>query len=109
MGKKENAYQAELKARIEKRIEGCYVMKNDPTFLQGVPDLVVLHPNGNWATLEVKRSEAAAKRPNQKYYVDDMNRKGFSAFIFPENEKEVLDEMERSLEARGASRLSGGE
>lgn len=109
MGKKENAYQRELKERIEKRFPGCYVLKDDAGQVQGIPDLVVLHPNGNWATLEVKRCKSAARQPNQEYYVEDMNRKGFSAFIFPENEKEVLDEMERSLEARGASRLSGCE
>lgn len=109
MGKRENAYQAELRDRIEERIPGCYVFKNDPTFRQGVPDLVVLHPNGRWATLEVKREAQASKRPNQDYYVLDMNRKSYSAFIFPENEKEVLDEMESALESGGASRFSGSE
>lgn len=109
MGKLENAYQASLKKKIEARIPGCYVLKNDPSFFQGVPDLVVLHPSGSWATLEVKREANAAHRPNQDYYVNDMNNKSYSSFIFPENEEEVLNEMEQSFEAFRRARISGSE
>lgn len=107
MGKLETAYQAALKKKIEARIPGCYVLKNDPSFFQGVPDLVVLHPSGSWATLEVKREANAAHRPNQDFYVNDMNNKSYSSFIFPENEEEVLDEMEQSFEAFRCARFLG--
>ena len=48
---KESAYQHELKEKISKLLPGSYVLKNDPSWLQGVPDLTILH-NDKWATLE---------------------------------------------------------
>lgn len=96
--KKESDYQAYLKKEIERRLPGSYILKNDPTFVQGIPDLIVLHGE-RWATLEVKRSKDEPHRPNQDWYVDDMSTKSFSAFIFPENEKEVLDGLEQSLKS----------
>lgn len=96
---KENTYQHKLKEKIEKAIPGCYVLKNDPNWLQGIPDLTILNSNGKWATLEVKKSSNESHQPNQDWYVDDMNRKAYSAFIFPENEKEILCELQRALES----------
>lgn len=93
---RENDYQAKLIKKIEKRLPGCIVMKNDPNYIQGIPDLTVLH-NGRWATLEVKRSKDESHQPNQDFYVERMNGMSFSSFIYPENEKEVLDELERSF------------
>jgi hypothetical protein len=49
--------------------------------------------------LEVKPSADASKRPNQEYYVKKFNDMSFSSFIFPENEEEVLNAMERSFKA----------
>ena len=94
---KEGEYQARLKKEIRKRLPGAMVLKNDSSWLQGVPDLTIL--NGDkWASLEVKRSENEEHQPNQDYYVEEMNRMSYSAFIFPENEKEILDELQRALE-----------
>lgn len=95
---REAEYQSKLKKTIEKRLPGCVVLKTDPSQRQGMPDLLILH-NNRWAALEVKRSEKATKRPNQEYYVDKLNNMSYSAFIFPENESEVLNAMERSFEA----------
>ena len=83
----------ELKARFP----GCIVMKNDPTYIQGIPDLLVLHKD-KWASLECKKSANAKKQPNQEYYVDRMNQMSFSRFICPENKEEVLDELQQSFE-----------
>lgn len=104
MGKLENKYQAELKDRIEERFPGSIVLKNDPTFFQGIPDLTVLYSN-KWATLEVKPYEKAPHRPNQDYYVELMNGMSFSAIIFPENEEEVLNELQRAFEHSGSTRI----
>lgn len=98
MAKLENEYQSKLKKKIESRFPGSYVLKNDPSFFQGIPDLVVLHSSGKWATLECKKDSAASHRPNQDYYVEDMNSKAYSSFIFPENEEEVLNAMEQAFE-----------
>ena len=95
---KEAAYQSKLVKRIKDRFPGSIVMKTDPTQRQGMPDLLILHDD-KWASLEVNRSEKAPRRPNQEYYVDKLNEMSFSSFIFPENEEEVLNAMERSFES----------
>ena len=94
---REGEYQSELKKKIQEAIPGSIVLKNDSSWLQGVPDLTVLH-GGKWATLEVKRSAKESHQPNQDYYVGKMNETAYSSFIFPENEKEVLNELQRALE-----------
>ena len=75
---------------------GCIVMKNDPNYIQGIPDLIILW-NDRWAALEVKRSSKASHRPNQEYYVEMMDNMSFSRFVFPQNKEEVLDELQRSF------------
>ena len=96
--KEENKYKTELKKRILKRFPGSIVLHLDPNECQGIPDLLVLYKNHHWAALEGKKHAKAPKRPSQDYYVDLCNSMSFSRVIFPENEKEVLDEMERSFE-----------
>lgn len=93
---KESKFQHDLIKEVKERFPGSIVLKNDPTYIQGIPDLVVLWKD-KWASLEVKRSETASRRPNQKYYVETMNDMSFSAFIFPENKEDVLDAMEQSF------------
>jgi len=97
MAKLERDFQAKLIKELKKRFEGCMVMKLDPDYIQGIPDLLVLYKN-KWATLECKKSAKASKRPNQEHYVKIMNDMSFSAFIFPENKEEVLDELQQSFE-----------
>lgn len=98
LGKKENAFQAELIREIKKLLPGCMVLKNDPEYIQGIPDLTIFY-NNRWATLEVKREIKASHRPNQDYYVKKMNEMSFSRFISPENKKEILDELQSALRA----------
>ena len=94
----ENKFQADLIKELEARFEGCLVLKNDSSHIQGIPDLLVLY-NGKWAALECKKSARSTHRPNQEYYVDKMNEMSFSRFIFPENRKETLDALQRSFES----------
>lgn len=93
----ESAYQRDLIKRIKDRFPGCMVLKNDPNYIQGIPDLVIVHED-RWAALEVKRSEKASHRPNQEYYIQKMDEMSLARFIYPENEEEVLDEVQRSFE-----------
>ena len=88
----ESKFQANLIKEIKREFDGCIVMKNDPTYIQGIPDLVILHKE-RWASLEVKKNAKATHRPNQDYYVEKMNDMSFSRFIYPENKDEVLDEL----------------
>lgn len=75
---------------------GCVVLKNDPNYLQGIPDLTIFYKD-RWATLEVKKSANAPAQPNQRYYVDMMDYMSFSRFIYPENKEEVLHELQQSF------------
>ena len=93
----ENKFQANLIRELKERFPGCIVMKNDPTYIQGIPDLLVLY-NNKWASLECKKSTGAKKQPNQNYYVERMNQMSFSRFISPENKEEVLNELQQTFE-----------
>lgn len=99
LAKLERDFQARLIKELKQRFAGCMVLKNDSSYLQGVPDLLVLY-NDHWATLEVKRSSSAKHRPNQAYYVDLMDKMSFSRFICPENKDEVLGELQGYFQQR---------
>lgn len=101
----ESPYQADLIRRLRERFPGCEILKNDSGYLQGVPDIIILWED-RWAMLEAKRSEKAPTRPNQPYYVNLFNQMSFAAFIYPENEEEVLDALERSFTSRRRTRIS---
>ena len=90
--KLERDFQAKLIKDLKTIFPGCIVMKNDSSYIQGIPDLLILH-NDKWASLENKKSANAAKQPNQEYYVDKMNEMSFSRFIYPENKDLVLEEL----------------
>ncbi len=94
---KESAFQAKLIKDLKAMLPGCVVLKNDPNYIQGVPDLLVLY-NNRWAALECKRSKNASHRPNQEYYISKMDGMSFAAFVYPENREDILDELQRSFE-----------
>ena len=95
----ERNFQRDLIKEIKQRFKGSMVLKLDPQYIQGIPDLLILCGD-RWATLEVKRSQHASRRPNQKFYVKLMNKMSFSRFICPENKEKILNEMERSFKTR---------
>lgn len=94
----ERSFQASLIRELKKRFDGCIVTKLDSSHIQGIPDLLILHGK-HWATLECKRSAKSRHRPNQDYYVERMNEMSFSRFIYPENRKEILDELEQAFQS----------
>ena len=103
----ENKFQANLIKEIKEMFPGCIVMKNDSSYIQGIPDLLVLY-NNKWASLECKKSANAKKQPNQEYYVGKMNEMSFSRFICPENKEEVLHDLQSALQSRRSSRSIRG-
>lgn len=98
MANLERDFQAGLIKELKARFVGCMVMKLDSSYIQGIPDLLILY-NNKWATLECKKNAKAHKQPNQEYYVDRMNTMSFSRFICPENKEEVLDELQQAFES----------
>lgn len=78
---------------------GCMVLKNDPNYIQGIPDLIVLYED-RWAALEVKRDESSPRRPNQEHYVLKMDDMAYAAFIHPQNRKDILDELQQAFRTK---------
>lgn len=89
----ERDFQKKLIKELKARYPNCIVLKNDPRYKQGIPDLLVLC-NDRWAALEVKASAKADHRPNQDLRVESMNSMSYSAFIFPENKEVILHELD---------------
>lgn len=103
----ESEYQAHVMQELRNRFPGCFVMKNDSSYLQGIPDLLMLW-HSKWAALEVKVSARSREQPNQRYYVELLDDMSFAAFIYPENEEEVLDALQHSFQPRRPTRLPRG-
>lgn len=98
---RESQFQAKLIKELKEKFEGCIIMKNDASYIQGIPDLTVLYKN-KWAALECKRDKKAIehskkKQPDQYWYVNRMNGMSYASYICPENKKEVFDDLERAF------------
>jgi 3-hydroxymyristoyl/3-hydroxydecanoyl-(acyl carrier protein) dehydratase len=85
----EAAYQAKLIRKLKRIFPGCVILKNDAQYQQGILDLTLLWKRW-WAMLEVKASANARRQPNQDYFVEQLDHMSFAAYIYPENEEEVL-------------------
>lgn len=101
----ESKFQSDLISELEERFPGCIVMKTDPRYIQGIPDLLILYKK-KWALLECKKSAKESQQPNQGYYVNLLDRLSFSRFIFPENKEEVLNELQQAFQPRRKARIS---
>jgi hypothetical protein len=99
----ESDFQKDFIKEIKRRFPGCIVMKNDPNYIQGIPDLLVLYKK-HWAALECKDYRGASKRPNQSYYVATMNQMSYATFVYPENQEDVLNDLERTFRSRRSTR-----
>lgn len=93
---KESDFQAKLIKELKALFPGCIVLKNDATYKQGIPDILVLF-NDKWAALECKKSSKASRQPNQEYYVGKMNDMSFASFVCPENKEEVLNAIQQAF------------
>ena len=101
----ERDFQSGLIKDIKERFPGCMVLKNDPSYIQGIPDLIILHGD-KWAALECKKSKNAKHRPNQDHYISKMNEMSFSALVYPENKEDILDAIQRTFQSTGSTRIS---
>jgi hypothetical protein len=101
----ENQYQSKLIRKLERRFPGCVILKQDPSYRQGILDLILLYRD-RWASLEVKCSATSPVRPNQEFYVEQLNDMSFAAFIYPENEEEVIDALQQAFKPSRRTRIS---
>ena len=92
----ENKFQSELIKTLKKMFPNCIVMKNDSSYIQGIPDLTVLYKD-KWAALECKKESNATHQPNQDYYIGLLDKMSFARFIYPENKEEVLNELQQAF------------
>lgn len=105
---RENDFQRQVVRELRELLPGCLVLKNDSSYIQGIPDLSVLSGEC-WAFIEIKRSADEPYRPNQEYYLEKAKNESMSWTLYPENKKEVFDEIQRSFAARGCTRIPGAE
>lgn len=103
--KRESAYQAKLIKKLRRRFPGCYVLKNDSGYLQGIPDLTIFWYD-MWAMLEVKMAKDSDRQPNQEFYINLFGGMSYAAFIYPSNEEQVLNELQQAFSASRAARLA---
>ena len=103
--KKEKDFQKSLIKEIKDILPDSIVLKNDPTYIQGFPDLLILHEN-KWAALECKKNSKADKQPNQDYYIDKLEKMSYASFISPENKEEVLNELQQAFKSRRTACIS---
>ena len=92
--KRENAFQAGLIDELKETFSGCIVLKNDSSYMQGIPDLAVFYGD-KWAMLECKKNAEASHQPNQDHYISVANAMGYAAFIYPENKNKVMEELKQ--------------
>ena len=104
----ERDFQSKLIREIRKELPGCIVLKTDPGYLQGFPDLLILHGD-KWAALEVKRSARASHQPNQDYYISKLGKMSLARFVYPENKREVLNDIRQAFGTGGQPCLSESE
>lgn len=95
---KESDFQHKLIKELKERFPGCIVVKNDSSYIQGIPDLTIFYKK-KWATLECKIAKNAKRQPNQDYYISLMNGMSFSKYIYPENKEDVLNELQQAFES----------
>ena len=110
----ESKFQSDLIKKLKKMFPNCIVMKNDSSYIQGIPDLTVLYKDkwasyiqgipdltvlykDKWAVLECKKESNATHQPNQDYYIGLLDKMSFARFIYPENKEEVLNELQQAF------------
>jgi hypothetical protein len=101
---KETQYQAKLIKKLETLFPGCLIIRIDSRQIQGLPDILILF-NDHWAVLEVKLADDSRTQPNQEYYVNMLNDMSYASFINPENEEEVLSDLQSAFGIIRAARI----
>lgn len=68
------------------------VMKNDASYLLGVPDLTII-VRSRWAFIETKKCSNSHKQPLQEDYIQYADTWAFGAFVDKDNAYRVFNEL----------------
>lgn len=94
----ESVFQSKLIKEIHQRFPGSIVLKNDPEYIQGFPDLLILFED-RWAVLECKKDADAPFEPNQEYYLEKLGQMSYANVIYPEIKEDILYELQSAFQA----------
>lgn len=105
---RESNYQGKLIRKLKRLFPGCIILKNDSDYQQGIPDLVIFFGN-QYAMLEVKPYEPRGPQdfePNQEYFIALFDEMSFGACIYPENERDVIHDLQQAFGTRRSALVS---
>lgn len=105
---RESNYQGKLIRKLKRLFPGCIILKNDSDYQQGIPDLVIFFGN-QYAMLEVKAHEPRGPQdfePNQEYFIALFDEMSFGACIYPENERDVIHDLQQAFGTRRSALVS---
>lgn len=89
----ERDFQSKVITLLKRKYPECIVLKNDPNYIQGFPDLTVFN-NNRWAALEIKQDEKSSRQPNQEYYISKLSGMSYASFVYPENLDKVIRDLD---------------
>lgn len=101
----ESQFKTEVFRKLRHMFPDCEIIRGDSSHQQGMPDHFILW-GPYWASLEFKRSASASRQPNQDHYIEKLDDMSFAAYIFPENEEEVLHALEQAFKPPRRTRVS---
>lgn len=93
---KEANFQSDMIDEILDAFPEAIVIKNDASYLLGIPDITILY-RSRWAFIECKKETRSRRQPLQDDYVGYAQTWSFGAFACKENWKTVREELFRYL------------
>lgn len=102
---RESEFQTQLIKDIKKQYPGAVILKNDPNYLLGVPDWLILYED-RWAMLEAKANANSNHQPNQDYWIKKLLYMSYASFVYPENKEKVLHELQQTFGISRPTRFS---
>jgi len=100
----ESKFEKQLISDLLDLYPGAIILKNDSSYLQGIPDRILLWRD-RWAAFEVKATRTSVHQPNQDYYVNLMRSMSYASFVYPSNMEKVLHELQKSFRTGWTTRL----
>jgi hypothetical protein len=101
----ESDFKRQVIEKLRNTFPGCEIIRGDSSSQQGIPDHFILW-GPYWASLEFKKSSASPHQSNQDYYIEKLDEMSFAAYIYPENEEEVLCALEQAFKPPRRTRVS---